>query len=73
MVWAAIFSITMRRRFGDRCGAANNYTFSSLILGVVKSTPFQMRESAMTFITRKSLPRRTFLRGVGALLCRCWI
>ena len=28
-----------------REAAANNYTFSSLVLGVVKSTAFQMRES----------------------------
>jgi len=28
-----------------RDAAKDNYTFSSLILGVVRSTPFQMRES----------------------------
>jgi len=27
-----------------REGARNNYTFTSLVLGVVKSVPFQMRE-----------------------------
>jgi hypothetical protein len=26
-------------------GARNNYTFASLVLGVVKSAPFQMRET----------------------------
>jgi len=28
-----------------RQSAANNYTFASLVLGVVKSAPFQMRET----------------------------
>ena len=28
-----------------REAAKSNYTFASLILGVVKSTPFQMRQS----------------------------
>jgi hypothetical protein len=28
-----------------RESASNNYTFASLVLGVVKSTPFQMRET----------------------------
>ncbi len=66
-----------------RQAARNNYRFSSLILGIVESTPFQMRrsqdrdqrardhigrrhqeaESAM-IITKKHLPRRTFLRGL---------
>ena len=69
-----------------RAGAAQtNYRFSSLVAGIVKSVPFQMRvkstdslshrvlsglcsplrrQSSM-FITKKSLPRRTFLRGMG--------
>ena len=62
--------------------ARNNYRFSSLILGIVESTPFQMRRSQeprlcacnicsrhqeaepAMIITKKHLPRRTFLRGV---------
>ena len=72
----------------------NDYRFSSLVLGIVNSVPFQMRmaqEPAITarhgrhashrdaglsctdpvsmrhmFITKLSLPRRTFLRGMGA-------
>ena len=80
-----------------RDAAQQNYRFSSLVLGIVKSAPFQMkkahepRQSARTddasvdrptpgviepqmtreiamFITKKHLPRRTFLRGVGATL-----
>jgi hypothetical protein len=49
--------------------------FRRLIQGIVKSDPFQMRvkqsesaipgRTAMRFITKKHLPRRTFLRGVG--------
>ena len=77
----------------------NNYRFSSLVLGVVKSEPFQMnrncrserakpgrnaprRSSALNkktyrieigeritmFITKKHIPRRTFLRGAGVTL-----
>ena len=64
-------------------GRANNYRFSSLILGIVESTPFQMRRSQeprqrarnicrsdikeaepAMIITKKHLPRRTFLRGL---------
>ena len=49
-----------------------DYRFSALILGIVKSVPFEMRMKAANqkrekmFLTKKSLPRRTFLRGVGA-------
>ena len=55
-----------------RDAAKDNYTFASLVLGVVKSAPFQMRGSRRIsndmFITKKALPRRTFLRGMGATL-----
>jgi hypothetical protein len=27
-------------------GRSNNYRFSSMVLGIVKSTPFQLREAA---------------------------
>ena len=60
----------------DRAGRrADDYRFSSLVLGIVKSTPFQMRSKksiqAKKFamiITKMALPRRTFLRGMGATL-----
>ena len=63
---------------GDR------YRFSELVLGIVKSAPFQMRmkeaaplqttakrpikKRGIMFITKKHLPRRTFLRGMGVTL-----
>ena len=71
-----------------RDAATQNYRFSSIVLGIVKSTPFQMKMKARDsdvhrkpaqpsalrvdrrpmFITKKHLPRRTFLHGVGATL-----
>ena len=52
-----------------RDAQSENYRFSSLILGIVNSTPFHMRKSSM-IITKKALPRRTFLArrrsGAGA-------
>ena len=51
-----------------RAAAAHDYRWSSLILGIVKSPTFLMRGSLMTFLTAKSLPRRTVLRGLGATL-----
>ena len=53
-----------------RDAARDKYRFSSLVLGIVKSTPFQMRtkaeqEKPMTFITKRHLSRRTFLHGMG--------
>ena len=61
--------LTTRRRSARSCAkrGRSDYRFSSLVLGVVNSTPFQMRRIAM-IITKKALPRRTFLRGVGATL-----
>ena len=50
-----------------RDARANDYRFSSLIVGITTSTPFQMRRSRM-IVTKKALSRRTFLRGVGAAL-----
>ena len=60
----------------------DDYRFSSLVLGIVKSVPFQMKTKAPTdgsrhrasraeermFITKKHLSRRTFLRGAGVTL-----
>ena len=46
---------------------AQDFRFSSFILGIVNSKPFQMREITM-IISKKALPRRTFLRGMGATL-----
>ena len=45
--------------------AAQDYRMSSIILGVVNSQPLPDEEVAM-IITKKALPRRTFLRGMGA-------
>ena len=50
------------RRAGDE-----NYRFSSLIVGIVDQHAVSNEEVAM-IITKKALPRRTFLRGVGAAL-----
>ena len=68
----------------ERDAAKNNNRFSSFVLGVVKSAPFQMRkaddvgtddgrsraanEEQYMFITKKHLSRRTVLRGMGATL-----
>ena len=64
-----------------RESARQNYTFASLVLGVVSSVPFQSRmapqvrsrgapiatgRDSMTFLTRKALTRRTMLKGMGA-------
>ena len=75
-----------------RDAAQNRYRFSDLVLGIVKSAPFQMRVKSVRqqlfervamaapaqwpesesrhvmFITKKHLPRRTFLRGMGVTL-----
>ena len=63
-----------------RASALQNYRFSSLILGVVKSAPFLMRAKPRSgrpagvrrrvtmYLTRMAIPRRTFLRGAGATL-----
>ena len=83
---------TTCRRFARSSATrrASDYRFSSLVLGIVSSTPFQMRikvrrlenrpsgrssrlrreleELVTMFITKMSLPRRTFLRGMGATL-----
>ena len=65
-----------------RDSAPSNYRFSSLVMGIVTSAPFQMnmktdgaigaargpvRETDM-FISKKHIPRRTFLRGAGVTL-----
>ena len=46
---------------------AQDYRFSSLVIGVVTSVPFRMRTRVM-MISKKALPRRTVLRGMGATL-----
>ena len=56
-----------RPRDRPRRRRPTDYRFSALIVGIVTSTPFQMRTSPM-IISKKALPRRTFLRGVGAAL-----
>ena len=50
-----------------RDSRAKNYRFSSLIVGIAASTPFQMRTLRM-IVMKKALPRRTFLRGLGTTL-----
>jgi hypothetical protein len=64
-----------------RHAAANDYRWSSIIDGIVKSVPFQMSvvrsdpsvsarssEEAKVFISRMAIDRRTVLRGMGATL-----
>ena len=52
-----------------REAARDNYRISSLILAIVKSTPFQMRRAVgVMIIINQTLPRRTFLRGLGATM-----
>ena len=49
--------------------AKTDYRFTSLILGVVQSPPFQMRRSQSMIVTEaRRCRRRTFLRGAGAVL-----
>jgi hypothetical protein len=54
-----------------RDSAKNNYKFSSLVMGIIKSAPFQTRiqdcglgceliRSKIMFIEKKYIPRRTF-------------
>ncbi len=52
--------------------SATNYRFSSVVLEIVKSLPFEMRQGdkqgagkTMNFVTGKHIQRRTFLRGMG--------
>ena len=75
-------SSTTTRRRSVRCvsdAAADDYRWSSLILGIVKSTPFQMRVDAEQSPRNRGrgchdahhqdvAARRTFLRGLGATL-----
>ena len=40
-----------------------------MVLAIVNSVPFEMRRaSEPVIVTKKSLPRRTFLRGMGAVM-----
>ena len=48
-----------------RDARAQDYRISSIILGVVKSAAVSDEDVTM-IITKKALPRRTFLRGLGA-------
>ena len=51
-----------------RDAASDRHRFSSLVLGIVQSTPVPDEDAPIMTIFQKSLPRRTFLRGVGATL-----
>jgi len=56
-----------------REAVSEDYRWSSIILGIVNSAPFQMRRVKRLVITRKIHSRRTFLRGaVRFLPCQCW-
>ena len=69
------YDMPVVRAVMHECRRADRYRFSALVLGVVKSAPFQMRVKAagdcvtgdqgMNFITKKHLSRRTMLRGLG--------
>ena len=58
----------------DRPGCSTDYKFSSIVLGVTRSVPFQMKESAVPrqgdqmSALFKHLSRRTFIRGVGVTM-----
>ena len=56
----------------QRAVAADGYHFRTMVHQIVKSLPFQARRGedvtgglTLMFITRRTLPRRTFLRGWG--------
>ncbi len=49
-----------------RDAAPADYRFSSLVLGIVQERAVSDEETAAMIITKMALPRRTFLRGVGA-------
>ena len=49
-----------------RAAAADDYRWSSTILAIVKSAPFQMRRTGIMIVTKKAISRRTMLRGMGA-------
>ena len=64
-----------------REAARSDYRFSAIVLGIVRSTPFQMRQRAGTgigapgrwsslvmFLAKKKLNRRALLRGAGAAI-----
>ena len=57
----AIRRIVQDSRSGD-------YKFSSLVLGIVEQRSVSDEEVAIMIVTKKALPRRTFLRGMGAAL-----
>ena len=58
----------------------DNDRFMAILMGIIKSEPFQMRVEAsgreltnatkesMMFLTKKFIPRRTFLRGAGVAI-----
>ena len=54
----------------DRAGQPPpaDYQLSTHHPGITKSLPFQQQESRIMIITKMALPRRTFLRGMGATL-----
>ena len=49
-----------------RQASRNEYRASSLILGVDRQSSLSDAEAAVMIITKMALPRRTFLRGLGA-------
>ncbi len=66
----AASSPTTCRRCARSCATRRTTSnrFSQFILGVVNSTPFRMRRIGIMMITKRSLPRRTFLKGAGATI-----
>src|SRR4030095_13029421 len=64
------FDMPVVRSIVRDAGAQNN-RFSAIVLGIVKSAPFQMRMKAggeIVIITKKHIPPRTFLWGAGVTL-----
>ena len=54
-----------------RDAARDDYRFSSLILGVIKSTPFQMRRSRIMMLTNKTAGAPDVVAGCRAPRWRC--
>ena len=52
-----------------REAAPGDYRWSSIILGITKSVPFQMKvRRELVIISKMAIPRRTVLRGLGSAL-----
>src|SRR4029077_16993174 len=56
-----------------RNAAADDYRWSSLILGIVKSAPFQMRRAGSCLSRKRRFPAAPCCKASARLShCRCW-